>query len=343
MKRVSIALLAILVAMILGSCSEPFDIADLGGRTLVYYSSMGDDYNGHDHGTFTFNEAGDGGDVEMLSFDYDYPTAEAEAAGLVAGKTWFQTGGSRGTFTYDAATGLATMTMTHGYELKADATTEYEADFEWRTLLSIYQEDTSPDITAVTMTMASTVAINQDNVVQVYFADGDNYTSTMTQAMTMVSGDDSFSQVMRMSDTLSLGATAVTKTAVMDITMTDVVDGGAPTVEHMVETERYVYTVNGTYEIGGTGTEFAKIWKVGKGVTFDLTRTEYSNIVDDTVDAAPEAPVVDPATGIGENDPAGQDYYVIERNQYVSSMSVKRGKNYVVPTYLLTEATRNVR
>lgn len=335
------SILALACSLFFGACvpSPTGEIAELGGKTLRYLS-VDSGYNGHDYGSFAFNAAGDGGSYELFAFEYDYPSAAAEAEGHYAGRTWIRRGGERGSFSYDRASGALASTPTDVFYMKEDAVSAYEGDFEYIPYLEYYQRSSGdPAVTAAEKSSSRTVVFFQDNLVPAYFSGDAGWRSVSVERESFTSGGQGYAMETRREETLGVTAASVVSRTEEAVVIED--PSGRSAAYWM---ERYAFSVDAFHAVG-TGPEpkdFDAAWKKGKALTLDLTKAEYVMATWDDGHPAPDAPEIDETDGISEaNAPADPSYYYRDANRDLAiSISVAREEDHIVMTDYLVLASR---
>jgi hypothetical protein len=302
MKRKPLLAVLVLAAFLVAGCNGPFILGerDLKGAVLTYIV----DGNGLDYATLIFNEDGTGGTFEDGSYTFGFATEAAETSGKYSDQSWYMDDGTRGTFTYNPETYLTIVEVTHDYAQKADATTTFEDDYEWRTNLSV-QQDSNPDITEYSMTQELYLVLNSDfspvgeDAFGVLLQSGGTWQNEMVMTATTTENGETTIETSEIRIEMTITGTEITTSNTM--IMTEQVGTADPTVQTFITDT--TYAVNDFFIAGQeTGdVTFEEAWKEGNSVTFLAETTEEQTITyeGDTAPATP--PTVDETTGIGSD------------------------------------------
>ena len=335
MKLKSILILALAVLFFAG-CGAGFllDTGDVKGKSFTYTMSG----NGYDYATFTFDSTGTAGTFEMGMYTYGFATQVAQDSGKYTDKTWYMNDGQRGSFTFNEATYIATVTATEMYALDPDATTSFSADYTWLTLLDFMKDQMSPDVTAGSMTMEMTFVPNSDFVeteAAPYVKDGTNWKTVMNQTMSVTANDVTTVMIDNYSSTLTISGTQIVKqNAYFDSTKVGTADADTTT-----ETITYTDTVTNFYIIGEETTDsmtFDKIWKEGNAVSFWTSEARYEDLEYDGPTAPSTAPDIDETTGIGSANNADPywDWYIdVSGADDTDAVTFTHYGDFILPSY----------
>ena len=307
MKKSSVLILALAVLFFAG-CGAGFllDTGDLKGKTFTYII----DGNGMDSETFTFDNTGKAGSWEQVEYTFGFATEAAETSGKYTDKSWYQTYGERGTFTYDEATHVITITVTETFYLKADATTSYAADYGWMTNLLFFQTYMiDPSVTVIVETRQKTFVPNSDFGFyrRVYAKDGDSWSKIDNLNYTYTMGGTDYISTYNYKDSLTISGTTVYWETVENFYNKDGND--EPATQTTIET--YTEDVTNCFIVGQETTDkmtFETIWKEGNSVTVWTEQAEYQRILYHGTTAPSTAPTVDPTTGIGTSSGTDPDW-----------------------------------
>jgi hypothetical protein len=303
MKHYVQAALGILfLAIVLAGCPTPYVLGttDLKSQTLTYYApdflSMAAD--GHSNITVVFDSTGKAGTYEMQDFSLSYATAAA--VGDYSKQTWFQTGGAKGTFTYDPSTLILKATHSQFYlpttgAVRLASGNYAAADFSYQDIK--YSFNPVPD--SATKTESWTVSITQDQMRWAYpksGTDGTTWVSQYAANTSTTTGANTNTDVNTYTETWVIKAASVSETTSNVDTNTP--SGSTATVTTKNTDNEYSVTrffVNGQK----TGTmAFSDAWKQSNSVAFELAQTSYAEVGYQGA-TAPAAPTVSPATGTG--------------------------------------------
>jgi hypothetical protein len=282
---------------------------ELKGKTFIYYYNNSDgSSNGHDYMKYEFNEDGTGGDFEMAEFSYGYPTAAAE--GDYRKQEWYQTGGRRGSFTYDPEAKTSAVTLTEVYSLKDSGLTGYRDDYAWR--------DVKYDVIGLGAAESDTASVSYQSV-GIFTEDNLPRTAIRTSetsndwefklgvTTTKTVGGETTTTEQNETTTYTVASTGITKKYVRIVTETT---GSTTTTETIKETEEFSILKKFPQGESHEDPAFEDIWKEGSTVTFETDRNYYTYIYY-VGDSEPNAPSVSQTTGIGgEMDGTAPDYYI---------------------------------
>lgn len=163
MKRLLVlTMVVVMVACFIGCGTGYFVSPDSLKEAIVYLIGA----NGYDNITFTPSEDTElSGTYQVETYSYNYPSEALSDTGLHTNKEYFQTGGRRGTYTYDAETMELTLTTDEVYRLTdaaVTAGTEWEVDYNWLELEEADNVETWAENYVQTETF--TAAFTQDNL-----------------------------------------------------------------------------------------------------------------------------------------------------------------------------------
>jgi hypothetical protein len=285
-KWVKLCLILMTGALVLAGCPTPFFLGaiDLAGKTLFYYSLQSLDPttapNGHDFVMLRFDGTGKAGDFEMARFAFGFATQAAVTANSYTGKRWFQNDGEKGTFTYDPAANLLTMTATSGYSPAPGAAAMTNGkcpatSFAYRTFKD-YVSSVMLPVDAASTASAYNIQVTQDNLYAVYAAGNTANTWTFNGSQTFAftaAGTTTTIQTTK-AFTFTVVEASITKD---EVTVTTTTTGTLPPSK---ETEHNAYTYSVVkYFLAAQADDpnetFATVWKKGNSVSFQSERTHY--------------------------------------------------------------------
>ena len=264
---------------------------------------------------FTFDSSGKSGSFEEIINTYGYPTAEAAATAYYAAQTYYQIDGTRGTFVYDPDTYRITMSITDRYQLRTGATSGFENDYSWYSLLESEQNHSSPSISSCNLIIETVFVPNSDIPIvstsmlfddpiarpllddRLYLLLDDILHSSFSSTKTITDNGIATTSMVNMQKTLTIDASAIEVTLTGTKTIT--VDSIKQSTQN---TQAYgTYKINNLFIKGQTtGTsDFHSIWKKGNSITF-LTERIKEEIIQYSGDVAPtQKPEILQYTGSG--------------------------------------------
>jgi hypothetical protein len=319
--NLAIATVVLAAIMLPATACSPYNLTDsLGGKNLVYA------YGQSSYESYAFNKKGDGGSYQLRYYTYGYPTAAAE--GDYARKTWFQTSGDRGTFTYNKGTLEIVYTRDFIFTRIPNRATSYQADYMEFAMVDLYKAwDSSCSYAAETM--SNHLLFNQDAATRAYARDESGWACGYRFEANRVFGSDTEHVVNEMASRYDINEEGISYSSTQNWTIER---NEAVTRTYHYSTDE-AYDMYAAYKVGASSAtaQFADIWKKGNTVTFRANRTSQINREWDG-DTPPSAPAVDPATGYGTAGSSGttpRNYYTINNNLYTSTLSFQNYGDFI--------------
>jgi len=214
--------------------------------------------------------------------------------GDVTKKTWFQTGGYKSTFTYNADTHLLLETTTHKFKRIPSATDFYSADYKEYSYLDYRKATEGDNCTSATETSSSTFIFNQDMAVMCFVLDGNNYTFQSEYNDSYTVSGVTYSALRKTVQSYTIGEDVIEFSENKDDTTAT--DGAETSAKHYRTADKF--EVYACYEFGFTDTEatFSDIWKKDSIANFIYNRTAHSYYEYEGA-TPPTAPTVVATTG----------------------------------------------
>jgi hypothetical protein len=343
--------LAAVALFALAACSAfTFTANDLKGKTLTYYVDFADFpdamANGHDNTVLAFDATGKAGTITIANYTNDFKTAADYATGDYTKKAWFQTGGTKGTFTYDPDTMTFTATIDTAYLPALTSTAIHggihpAADYSYQLLDTYYTAAYGQTYTGKTSTRTFPIQLTADTGCFALKAG----TAANTWVGTMGYGDsETINGVINSHSEYRAITYTITEGSMVSYTKTTVVDTTGSTVDTGYVEITSTNAITHAFIVGkddAADEAFADVWKKGNTVTFQTEQTGYTQIgYTTTVPAAPT--VGTDGTGLTGTQWIFPWYYIDNRVQNAYAMTFTNNGDYLVLTSSTLDASRNL-
>jgi hypothetical protein len=343
--------LAAVALFALAACSAfTYTANDLKGKTLTYYVDFSDfpktSANGHDNTVLVFDATGTAGAITVANYTNDFKTAADYATGDYTKKAWFQTGGSKGTFTYDPDTMTFTTTIDTVYLPALTSTAIHDsihpaADYSYQLLDTYYTAAFGQTHTGMTYVSTFPIQLTADTGNYALRAGSAANTWVSTIAQSQSATVNGVFQSMAMTNDMTNTITDGSMVSYAKYTFTDT---SGSTVSTDYEEDTTTYKIAHAFIVGQddtAGETFADVWKKGNTVTFQFEQTGYTEIGYATT--APAAPTVGTngtgLTGVRYTDPW---YYIDNNVQDAGAQTLTNNGDYLVLTASTLAASRNL-
>ncbi len=331
------------------------DQDSLKGRTLTYAISG----NGKDKAVLAFSEDGKSGSFEILSYTYSFATVEAQTAGTYTDRSWFQRGGQKGSFSYDAATREFVMSVLQEYRRKEGVTTSFAADYEYMDLAKAKSLDYRTTYASYASTMAGKALFTQDQCslfhmlsgagapsprgkmaeslsLAVCFADDSGWSTQLTTTDVYTENGSTYTEMTIRRTEVVVSETALSvKTSSKESVSID----GGPAQALTTRIDAQAFSVVSALQVGNVDEPkpFADTWKDGAAVTFRLLNAKEETI-QYSGNMEPAAPAVGP-DGYGRTQD-GNNSYRIDCYPYPAQLTIVRQAGLIGPADFFSAASR---
>ncbi len=326
MKRIlTLLIVALTLAAITISCAVPFDMTKNLKNQIITYSG-----GNNSEAIYAFNATGTAGTFEYKSFTYMWETQALATAALYSTKAWVQTGGNKGTFTYNLSTHEITQTRTEVYSNRANGVAVPYA-YSYKTYAAAYGGS------GYTISVTQNVLFTQDALAMVFVGEGP-FVYTYKYSETSTEPGNEYTYTDTQTTRYAISATGID----LAETEVEVLAEGAAAAETTTTISNITFAVSDVYRQGSTDVKesFSDIWKNGNKATFRANQTKKETIKY-TGSAAPTAPAVSTTTGTGRTTAANGTYDIDQNvDSEVSTYNFERFDAFMI--YNTSSASRGL-